>query len=418
VAEGKQQLRLVAADIVLELNGPSQTTNTEVVSYDVTYRNSSSKPVTGARVQVQYPERFVFADSSPKPNLGQNVWNIGTLQPGDSGRITVQGSFASANPGEQQTLGASFLVLDDQGAFFTQAATTAITAITATPLLVSQTVSGNGNNGTLVDPGSQLSYTINFQNNAAVVATGVTIVATVDPKFVDLSSLRAESGNVQDNTITWTAAGLASLERLNPNEKGSTRFSVTVNKTLFGGGAKNVTVVSGVKIKANEYPFFNGNEIKLKATSPSSLTKAVTFSSGQLPLKVGLPTELQVSLSLKNQTNDFKNSVLTGFVPSGVTLDTSSLTPREKSLVVFDASTGKLTWNVGQLAANGDSVSRSLSFKVRFTPTQTQQGQAITLLKTIAFSAQDSFTDQAVNLTTEPIQSSDIDNGSNVGRVQ
>ncbi|MDQ3018391.1 MAG: hypothetical protein M3Q64_00790 [bacterium] len=418
VKEVTHTVRLVAADVVLDVTGPETTTNAQVVNYDVFYRNNSDKEIDNARIQITYPEGFAYADSNPKPSLGQNIWNIGTLKPQGTGKISFQGTFKSARPGQAATFKMDFLVLDDNGNFFTQGSTTYTTTISSQPLLVEQKLVSNVPNNT-VKPGDSIQYEIKFQNNAAVVANGVSVVVQFDSKAIDPASIRSESGQVQDNTITWNGSSLASIGQLNPNESGTVRFSAQVQNPATRENAKDLTVITRVKIKSNEYDnFLPGNEITLKVSSPSSLDGNVKFVGGQLPPKVGQSSTFQVIVDLRNATNDYREGLLIGYIPLGVTFDAGSVSSREAGNVKYDASTGKLTWAVGQLLANTGSFSplRTLSFNVRFTPTAGQSGQPVMLFKNIAFTGTDIFTNQAVSLKTADLETSDIEETSQ-GRV-
>ncbi len=418
IKEATATTRLVASDVALELTGPQTTTNAQVVSYDLTYANNSDHDITNARIQIDYPDGFSFAESAPKTSLSNNVWNIGNLAKKQNGKITFQGSFKSAQPGQSQTFTANFQVLDEQGNYYTQASNTFTTALSSLPLVVTQSLDDGA---TIVKPGDTLRYTVKYQNTAAVAASGVNIVATIDPKAIDLTSLSAQGGEINNNIITWNAAGVSNLEHLNANEQGMVSFSVKVKNPAVKDSSKNITINTTVKIKANEYPtFLPGNDLSIKVSSPATLNGSAKYISGALPLKVGQSTTMQVTVVLINSTNDFNNAVLTGFIPSGTVYDAASVTAKEASSVSYDAATGKITWKLGVLPAHtGDfNPARTLSFNVRVTPSSGQVNQEMTLFRTITFVGKDIFTGQDINLKTDDVTSTDIPNGFTDGRVQ
>ncbi len=311
VKEESHTVRLVAADVILDVTGPENTTNAQVVSYDIFYRNNSDRDIDNARIQVTYPDGFEFADSNPKPSLSQNIWNIGTVKPQGTGKISFQGSFKSARPGEAATFKIEFLVLDDNGSFFTQGSSTFTTTISNQPLILEQKLQNGSSN--IVKPGDTLSFEITFKNNASVVATGVTVIAQLDSKALDFATIRAESGQVQDGTITWNGSSLSSLERLNPNESGTLKYTVQVRNPAAKDAAKELTITSKVKINSTENKTFApGNEITLKVSSPAALHGGASFVSGELPPKVGQQSTFQVAVDLRNATNDFGDSVVVG----------------------------------------------------------------------------------------------------------
>ncbi len=414
IEEASHTVRLVAADVVLDVTGPESTTNASVASYDIFYRNSSDEPIANARVRVTYPDGFTYAEADPAPTSGQNIWSLGTLNPEGTGKISYRGSFKSAQPGQSLQFKIEFEVLDNDNNYFTQAGTTYTTTISNQPLVVEQKAEGLLNDG-VVAPGGNISYELRYQNNTSVVATGVSVVAQIESKAVDLSSIRAEGGQVQDNTITWNGSSVASLERLNPSESGTVRFSLSIKNPAVTDGSKNVSVITHIKIRSNENPnFLPGTDLNLKVSSPSSLSGSAGHVSGQLPPRVGQSSTFSVNLTLKNATNDYHNSVLVGYVPVGVTFDKNSLPSSEAAQVKFDASTGKLTWSMGTLAPG----TRSLNFNVSFTPASNQAGQVVALFRNITFTGKDSFTAQNISLNTQNITTGSIPGNEGGGQVQ
>lgn len=415
--EATHTTRLVAADIVLDVTGPETATDVQTASYDIFYRNDSDKDISSARIQVTYPNEFKFASSEPSPSLGQNIWNFSNLKQNDSGKIAFSGNFSGTRAGQSVVFKIEFLALDDSGNFFTQSSTTYMTTVESQPLSVEQRLISEAPNG-IVKPGETIQYELKFQNNTEVVATGLNLVVVLDSKAIDPTSIRADSGLVQDTTITWNGAGIPLLERLKPGESGIVQYSVQLNNPVVKDSTKNLSVTTKPKIKSNENSsFLPGNDLVLKVSSPSSVEPALVSVDGPTPPKVGETTTLQVAVALRNSSNDYRESVLVGYVPLGVTFDKASVSASEAAAVKFDPATGKLTWTVGQLAAHSGSVVplRTLKFNVKITPSGNQVNQPVVLFKTISFSAKDSFTEQAIALTGREVTTDSLGEGK--GRV-
>lgn len=423
VKEAEYNTKLVAAGISLDVEGPTSTTNTQLVTYVVKYRNHSDESFKSARISLNYPEGFVFASSEPNPSLAKNIWNLGQVKPNDEGKITVLGTYRSAVPGESKTLGVDFLVPDPDGNYYTQANIKFVTSIGSTPLLVTQDISQSDKDYT-VNPGNTLNYEIKYQNNATVAARGVNIVVALDSKALDLTTIQAEGAQVNNNTITWNASSNSNLEIVNPNESGTLHFEVKVKNPPIKDSSKNVDVKSTVKIKSNEYDtFLPGNDLLIKVTSLASLTRTVEYVSGQLPPKVGQPTIFKVTLNLKNLTNDFSGGLLTAYIPLDPgSFDSSTVTSAEQTKVQFDPSTGKFTWNVGMLPAHtGDfSKPRTVSFNLRVVPVASQVSKIVTLLRDVGFTATDNYTQKDVSIKIDDVRSQDMtgDEFSGKGVVQ
>ncbi len=412
VKETSYTVRLLASNVALELEGPSTTNNAQLVIYTVKYKNNSEEDIKNARIKMIYGQGFRFATAQPAADLGQDTWTIGTLAKNASGSISIQGTFdAGVNSGESKTTTAQFLILGPDGQYFTQNSADFSTSITSLPLLVSQSLSQE-NPDNVINPGDFLTFHVRYQNNANTVASGVNIVVSLDSRAIDLTTLRAEGGQVNNNTILWNAATVPQLENLAPNESGELSFSIKVNNPAVKDSSKNLTVISNVKIKANEYDsYFPGAPFTLKISSPTTISRFLSFVAGSLPPKVGTQTTYKVRLTLTNSSNDFSNGVVTAFIPLGPGgLVGGSWTMAETNNVQYDSSTGKLTWNVGSLPANTGRFNqpRALEFQVKISPSASQAGQAPVLVKDIEFIAKDIFTGQNVQASAEDVTTSNI----------
>ncbi|MCL5667180.1 MAG: DUF11 domain-containing protein [Patescibacteria group bacterium] len=406
-------VRLVASNILLELSGPVTTNNAQLVMYTVKYGNSADADIKNARIQMDYPDGFNFAQADPRPDMGNNIWNVGNLPKGAQGSIQIQGTFRSASPGESRIATAELQVLGTDGQYYKQNESNFTTAIASLPLLVTQEVRQAGNNpDSAVNPGETLIYDIKYQNNAATAATGVNVTVTLASKALDLATLRAEGGQINNNTITWNESSVSNLGSLLPNESGNLSFSVRVKNPATRDSSKNLDVASSVKIKANEYEsFFPGNELNLKISSPASLSSALSFLSGSLPPTVGQATVYKVILSLSNSTNDFTNGTLTAYIPLGAGgFVENSVSGAEAGNASYDASTGKLTWNFGSLPAHTGQFTKAkaLEFNVRIIPAAAQANTSPVLVKNISATAKDSFTGQDISISADDLTTSDI----------
>lgn len=415
-AEAQHTIKLVAADVVLDLSGASQINNNEDAKYDLFYRNSSNKDIDNTRIQITYPDGFKFSSSEPAPSLGQNIWNTGLLKANQSGKISFSGQFNSSPVGQENIFKVELLALDENSDYFTQSSTTFATTIASKPLSVEVKVNGSGSN--VVSPGATVSVEISYQNNTQTANTGLQLVTQIDSKNIVNGSIKADGGYVQDQTITWNGSSDRSLEQLNPKQSGSLKFQFQVSEQIAEG--ESVTVKISPRIKSNENStFISGSDLEIKISGSVNLEGNVAHSGGSLPPKVGTSSSFKVKLSLTNGTNDYENGLLVGYVPVGVNIDTNSLSSAEKNAVKFDSSTGKLTWNVGTLkarAGSGSVPARTLEFTVSTTPSSSQVNKPIILFKSAVYTAKESFTSKPANLTIDSIGTNNLPNTSQ-GRV-
>lgn len=413
-------VRLAATDVSLDMTGPDNISSAQVASYSVFFQNKSDKDIPDAKIQISYPSGFAYTEANPKPSSGQNTWNIGRLTPGQDGKIVFQGSFKNARAGGGYTFVVDFQAPDENNKDVTQATIKHETQIVDQPLAIEQRVVG-GASGDLVNPGDTLSFELKFKNNTQTVATGVNVVAQIDSVALDLPNIRAEGGLVQDSTITWNASSDRALERVGPGDSGTLRFTLPLKNPATAGSQKELSVVSRIKIKSNEnLQFLPGNELSLKITSPSSIEGYAGIVGGTIPPQVGQTSTFKVNVELSNSTNDFSNSTLVGYVPIGVSVNLFTVTPSEQGNVRYDASTGKLTWTIGQLPAHSGNTApqKKLGFDVSFTPSISQVNNSVSLFRSIVFSGKDTFTGQSISLQGSEVRSDSVPGAEDQGRVR
>jgi len=73
------------------LEGKNQVSAGEEFFYTVHYKNLSNVMLRNVRIEVKYPENFVFLDSSPEAEEKDGVWVYKLIQPGQSGKIQIKG---------------------------------------------------------------------------------------------------------------------------------------------------------------------------------------------------------------------------------------------------------------------------------------------------------------------------------------
>ncbi|MBL8030742.1 MAG: hypothetical protein JNK33_00230 [Candidatus Doudnabacteria bacterium] len=406
--------KLVAAGVTLDIQGPQNATNSELITYTIEYANQSQQSFDRVRVKVALPPGFQFAGSQPTPSQGKDTWDILGLPVGQSGQIAISGAYQSATPGQGAVVAAELLVPDASGGYFTQGQASFATQIAQTPLLVAQAWSGKTEGDFNTDPGEGLQYHITFKNNAPVAARGVRVIFTVESLTADLSTISAEGAVISGNTVTWSAASRPALEVLNPNESGSLDVSVRVKNPPIKDRSVNPDVVTSVKIISNEYDaYMPGNQLQVKLNTQPRLEGVSSFTSGPKPPKVGQVTRYTITLSLRNTTNDVTGGLFTAYIPNTNGFDMSSVTKAEAGKVTYDSSTGKLVWSVDTLPAHTGEFSpvRSLQFQVSATPASAQIGRPIVLMKDAVFKGVDSFTQKPVTLQVADMTSQEAAGG-------
>jgi hypothetical protein len=120
---------------------------------------------------------------------------------------------------------------------------------------------------------------------------------------------------------------------------------------------------------------------------------------GPLPPKAGKTTKYWIFIRLSNTSNALDDAAFSAVLPAGVDLtgkESVSIGPK----LAFNASTRALSWNYISLPANSQT---ALYFEVSVTPSESQIGSNILLLKNAKFTATDSFVSKTFNLSAPTV---------------
>ncbi|MDD5032248.1 MAG: hypothetical protein PHR36_04390 [Patescibacteria group bacterium] len=80
-----------ATALNLSLSGPEKVIAGEEFFSTLSYKNLSRADASQVRVEVTYPENFIFLDSQPKAGEKDSVWQLDKLAVGESGEIKIKG---------------------------------------------------------------------------------------------------------------------------------------------------------------------------------------------------------------------------------------------------------------------------------------------------------------------------------------
>lgn len=80
-----------------KVTGETEVMSGEEFFYTISYNNDSNINFNNAKIEVSFPDNFVFLDSTPpSQNEKNNVWEIGSINRGASGEIKIKGFLAGA----------------------------------------------------------------------------------------------------------------------------------------------------------------------------------------------------------------------------------------------------------------------------------------------------------------------------------
>lgn len=185
--------------IQLTIEAPQIATSTEEIIYLIKYRNLENTALAKAELSVYYPAGFNFVTADPAPlNSFHNIWQLGTIGPGQKGEIQIHGFFLAARNAEQTLQATLNYTPANIRAEFQKTANIA-TKLDGTPFALEITGPAETNSGDTIE------QIIKYRNQTNQPLRNIQLTIAPPPTFVVQS---AEPAPPQPNYL-WPIAELA-----------------------------------------------------------------------------------------------------------------------------------------------------------------------------------------------------------------
>jgi uncharacterized repeat protein (TIGR01451 family) len=162
------------------------------LDYIIVYENKGNEDAHEVVVRETYDKNLEFTSSDPFPDSGtSDRWTLGDLKAGQSGSIKI-GTIVRSSAKAGQLIKN---VVDLSCRELAAARATNYTTVAGTELNITKTASAY-----IVEPGSELTYTINYRNEGSTNQTDVVIHDYLDPN-VDLENI------LSDPPLNYSSSG-------------------------------------------------------------------------------------------------------------------------------------------------------------------------------------------------------------------
>ncbi|HUO56329.1 MAG TPA: hypothetical protein VMU27_02765 [Candidatus Paceibacterota bacterium] len=410
-----------SAPLSLAVTGPSQSVSGQPIQMTLNLSSNTTGPVTGVLLSAAFPYGFQFTSASPPPT-SPGLWTIGTVNPGQTQTIQVNGVLTGAQ-GDNRVF--NFTAGTPSGATSTNldvplAAGQFATTISQPFIGLSMAVNNATGSSVVVAPAQKVTVTVHYINNLSSPIQNAVVVAQLSGVPIDGTEVSSPDGfyRSNDNTVLWnqtTTNGALSL--LSPGQGGDLTFTFSVPDSTQLTNVKNPSI--SISIDAAGSPVSeSGISTNLQsvvdehiaiASSLQLAANGLYYSSpygsvGPLPPQAGIETTYAMVFTVTNTTNQIDNAVVTAVLPPYVR-STGKESPSYEN-VQFNNDTGSMTWNVGTIAPNvgvNGMQPRQVAFEVGFTPSTGQIGSIPVLLQNISLTGTDDATGQTVTVTAPNI---------------
>ena len=402
-------INIVSAPITLEFLAPQNIASGNSVDYQINYKNDGAEILNNLTVKLKYPDQFTFSSSNPKVSRDNNSWDIGTLQPGQTGKIIISGKLEGERDNIKKAEASIGVV--ENGEFVTFNSESASTKIIFSPLSIAQAV--NGQQGLNINSGDTLEFQIRYKNSGNIGLRNVIITEQIDSSVLDYASLKLDKGSfdIDNKTITWKASDISQLENLGVGQEGKIDFSIKVKSLLPVGEEKdkNFVVKSVAKIDSPDVPtpismnkIVSSNEIDMKVNSRLAIDVKGYYgdkqisNSGPVPPKVGEETTYTIHWKALNISNDVSGAMVSAILPTDSQM-TGKIYPEDAN-VEYNSRTNSIVWTIGNMKAGTGILSGSpeVAFQIKIKPSPNQVGREVKLLGETTIAGKDLFTNENI----------------------
>jgi len=293
-----------------------------VLTYTIYVNNTGTANATNVIVTELYDANVSYVSATPLPNSGNNIWNFSTINASETKAITITMNVTAPLP--NGTLVLNYLnVTSDQNV--TNQIVISTTVRSAPVLLIEK--------ADWPDPvaaGTNLTYTITYENTGNMNATNVTITEVYDVNVTFVNATPAPDPGT--NNTTWR------FDNLPPDGKYYIYITVRVNESVTNG----TILTNYVNITSEE-------GVEEEDTEATEIGKPVLVLCKQdYPDPVVAGNNLTYTICYANfGTVNATNTTIIDVLPQGVTFISASLEPDDTA---NDNHT--LVWNISDLPSN------------------------------------------------------------------
>ena len=411
------------ADIPFLLNFtvPQKAVSGERITYFLKYINLSKQAYPGTFIRLRYPDGFGYQSAEPAPTDGEQAWDVGEVAQGGEGLLTIRGTL-TGNEGDTRKVHAEIGFMRGEK-FFAYSESSFETVIAPSPLWVS--IELTEPESAIGNLGGRVLGRVRYKNNTDVPIKDVVIKAEFSGEMFKKRGITAERGFFDSarNTILWTPANVKELLFLDPGREYALLFQAALADAFPIRQAQDANFTAGITAiieSINAPPYLALNKITSTAFTDIKIETAPLFAakgfyyddvsgvvnSGPIPPKVDTRTLYTVHWRVAVPANNLENVEVRTTLPTGVTPTGVVRSYYTENLPTFNEITGEIAWFIPRVPANTGVTSPAYEavFQIALTPSVTQLGQTVELVRESVLGAVDAFTGRAVLARSQPIR--------------
>ena len=411
-------ITISSAPLSLFIEAPDSVTADQEISFNVKAVLNTSLPDVNTVLQLSYPNNFIFEEASVKPDFGNSIWNLSSLDTTAPFNLTIKGRMIGQD-GDEQVFHVYAGVPNSSDKSRVNVVYNSLlhNVSIVKPFLEAKILSVDYAPG-----GDNVEVSIAWANNLSTQITDAVITAQITGNGLMDKSVATEQGfyDSLNNKITWDKNTFSQMRTIEPGEKGAFKFNFQT-KSFVGlyNTVKDPQISINVSIKGRQpslgssFEEVNNFSNKIiKVISDFQIAVGANYLSGSLPPKVETETKYTITWTLSNTVNNVSGAKAITTLPVYI----KWVGGGGGENVTYNDFTREVTWNIGSVNSNtGVKSNREASFIVSLYPSASQFESIPQLIKETKLTGQDTFAGSPVSSTQAPITTNLINNSNNIG---
>lgn len=421
IKEASHEVIIRSTPTQLTVDAPTTVVRNQEVVFAVDVSSNSNVPVTNTLLKITYPRGFEFLGSNRPADFNNNTWYFENIN-NEPRRIEVRGRLAGLE-GQGQSFNVEF---GKQNQLNKNQMETVFNSVTHTMDIQKSfidaqlRVNSSDEGESSVRGGSDLNVVLTYENTLDVALQNVQIKVNLGGELYDPKRLNLQDGfyNSSAAAIIFDQTTSERLRILEPGETGEFRFTIYTKELV---GAAGVLANPYVDLSVDVLGTSQNGKVeqasgvtshRVSANSDIAVIPRVQYyegafqNTGPMPPRVNIPTTYTLVFQITNSSNEVTGGELTTTLPPYVNWLNTVSPSVERTNVLFDQTTRKLTWKPGTIRAGvgvGSNQPRQLSVQLQVIPSAVQVGEAINLTNDIVLTGTDVFTDTVLNYKKTPV---------------
>ncbi len=406
------EVTINSTPVNLSILAPIDTTPEQEFILNVKATLNETKEVpNNLSLKLDYPFGFEFISANPSPEVGNNIWDLVGLKPGEEFNVEIKGRMIDVFEGEEKIFHASAgpEKRNDKSELGVIFNSFRHSLFIKKPFIETKLfVNSEYKREYAISTKSAIIGVIEWTNNLNTEVTDLEITAKFAGNAYNPRNVKVDPGffDSKSNTIIWDKNIDEQFNSIPPGKSGVISF--TLSPTSVFGANGNMLVdpkidielyVKGKQTEAGatlkNLDLIENKTIKiisdLSLLSKSSYAGLPFKNTGPYPPKPEEETTYTVTFSVANTTNNISKAKLVTTLPPRVTYK-NLISPKDEKLT-FDPNTRELIWDIGTIPRETglSGPKKEVSFQVSYTPSLSEIGLNPTLVNKSTLTGRDDF---------------------------